>query len=81
LSDCRFPNGSDHIVAANNNDIDLLQIVKSYYALSASNDVTVMISDLEPMVRAKKHDQLATTTPSFLVPPLMGFRAGNRLPQ
>ena len=78
LSDAGFPTGfKTDIVAANNNDLDLLQIVKSYYA-AVGIDMTINTYDFatwNTMVRAKKHDQLAyNNSIGFSFPPLMGFR-------
>ena len=78
LSDAGYPNGfKTDIVAANNNDLDLLQIVKSYYSVIGI-DMTINVYDFatwNTMVRAKKHDQLAyNNSIGFTFPPLMGFR-------
>ena len=78
LSDAGYPTGfKTNIVAATSNDLDLLQIVKSYYA-AVGIDMTINTYDFatwNTMVRAKKHDQMAyNNSIGFSFPPLMGFR-------
>ena len=78
LAAAGFPNGfNTDVVAANNNDLDLLQIVKSYFAAVGINmSITTMdFASWNTFVRAKKDDQLAyNNTAGFSFPPLMGFR-------
>ena len=78
LTDAGYPNGfKTNIVAATSNDMDLLQIIKSYF-LAVGIDMTITPMDFaswNTMVRAKKHDQLAyNNSLGFTFPPLMGFR-------
>jgi len=78
LAAAGYPNGfKTNIVAANNNDLDLLQICKSYFA-AVGIDMNIQTMDYvtwNNLVRAKKHDQLAyDNSLGFSFPPLNGFR-------
>ena len=78
LADAGYPNGfKTDVVTATSSDLDLLQIIKSYFA-AVGIDMTINTMDYaswNTMVRAKKHDQLAyNNSLGFTFPPLMGFR-------
>ena len=78
LSDAGYPTGfKTNVVADANNDLDLLQIIKSYFA-AVGIDMSIQVMDFatwNTYVRAKKHDQIAyNSTIGFTFPPLMGFR-------
>ena len=79
LSDAGYPNGfTTNVVASNGADLDLLQIVKSYFAAVGIN---MSITTMDPAawssyVRAHKHDQLCYggNSAGFTFPPFSGFR-------
>ena len=79
LADAGYPTGfKTDVVAPADNDLDLLQIVKSYYS-AIGVDMTIQVMEFinfNTLVRAKKNDQLAYCNNylGFTFPPLMGFR-------
>jgi peptide/nickel transport system substrate-binding protein len=79
LADAGYPSGfTTNVVASNGADLDLLQIVKSYFAAVGIN---MSITTMDPaawstFVRAHKHDQLCYggNSAGFTFPPFSGFR-------
>lgn len=81
LADAGFPSGfNTNVVVPSDQDMDLMQIVKSYFA-DIGVDMEIRVIDatsFTPYLRAWKHDQISARVPGASAMPYSGFRGMSR---
>jgi peptide/nickel transport system substrate-binding protein len=81
LTDAGYPTGfKTNIVVPSNQDLDLMQIVKSYFAdIGVDMEIRVMdATSFAAFLLAWKHDQISARVPGGSAMPYSGFRALSR---